>query len=166
MQEKKSVPLGLGSAFAALPPPPPLPVDQRTHEGRYVWDPARLHTLHAPHHGYVYSDGSFVSTSHLLGVSGGNPALDLPLVGGRLGAAPLGTTPGDLPAPPHPPYRIPPYMEHLYQSLHTSPQASLRGLSPLESRVSPCCVLRHYDSAAESVTTQDSHPSETPENKV
>ncbi|XP_042864092.1 transcriptional activator cubitus interruptus-like isoform X2 [Penaeus japonicus] len=120
MQEKKSVPLGLGSAFAALPPPPPLPVDQRTHEGRYVWDPARLHTLHAPHHG--------------LGVSGGSPALDLPLVGGRLGAAPLGTTPGDLPAPPHPPYRIPPYMEHLYQSLHTSPQASLRGLSPLESR--------------------------------
>ncbi|XP_045128464.1 transcriptional activator cubitus interruptus-like isoform X3 [Portunus trituberculatus] len=116
------MPLGLGSAFAALPPPPPLPVDQRTHEGRYVWDPTRLHPIHAPHPG--------------LGIGGGSPALELPpLVGGRLGAAPLGSTvPGELAAPPPPPYRIPPYMEHLYQSLHTSPQASLRGLSPLEGR--------------------------------
>ncbi|XP_064082766.1 transcriptional activator cubitus interruptus-like isoform X4 [Macrobrachium nipponense] len=128
------VPLGLGSAFAALPPPPPLPVDQRTHEGRYIWDPAaRLHSLHAPHHGYVLLEDR--DPHHLrLGVSGGSPSLELPLVGGRLGAAPLGAAPGDLPAPPHPPYRIPPYMEHLYQSLHTSPQPTLRGLSPLEGR--------------------------------
>lgn len=38
--------------------------------------------------------------------------------------------PGEL----HPAYRLNPYVEHLYSSLHSSPTASLRGLSPLDPR--------------------------------
>lgn len=41
-----------------------------------------------------------------------------------------GGGPGDL----HPAYRLNPYVEHLYSSLHSSPTASLRGLSPLDPR--------------------------------
>lgn len=38
------------------------------------------------------------------------------------------------PAELHPAYRLNPYVEHLYSSLHSSPTASLRGLSPLDPR--------------------------------
>ncbi|CAL4115799.1 unnamed protein product, partial [Meganyctiphanes norvegica] len=156
MQEKKVSPppssvggpgLGLGSAFAALPPPPPpLPVDQRTHEGHYLWDPSHLHALHAPPppppHPGDHWQRKLEERLYGLGGLGHSVSgsLELPLVGGgggggRLGTvAPLGTAPGDLPAPPHPPYRIPPYMEHLYQSLHHPTNASFRGISPLEGR--------------------------------
>lgn len=45
-----------------------------------------------------------------------------------MGMAPSGG--GEL----HPAYRLNPYVEHLYSSLHSSPTASLRGLSPLDPR--------------------------------
>ena len=41
---------------------------------------------------------------------------------------------GGGPADLHPAYRLNPYVEHLYSSLHSSPTASLRGLSPLDPR--------------------------------
>ena len=40
------------------------------------------------------------------------------------------SAPGEL----HPAYRLNPYVEHLYSSLHSSPTTSLRGLSPLDPR--------------------------------
>jgi len=40
------------------------------------------------------------------------------------------TNPNEL----HPAYRLNPYVEHLYSSLHSSPTTSLRGMSPLDPR--------------------------------
>ena len=40
------------------------------------------------------------------------------------------SNPNDL----HPAYRLNPYVEHLYSSLHSSPTTSLRGMSPLDPR--------------------------------
>ncbi|XP_044735139.1 transcriptional activator cubitus interruptus [Chrysoperla carnea] len=82
------------SAFAAFHHAP-LPVDQRTHEGRYVWDPRVQSTAAAAafHH---------VTSAHGLG--------------------------GDL---LHSPYRLPPYMEHLYSLQHATAAttaASIHGL--------------------------------------
>jgi hypothetical protein len=47
------LPLQFPSAFAAFHHhATPLPVDQRTHEGRYVWDPSGrgIHPAAFPHH--------------------------------------------------------------------------------------------------------------------
>lgn len=58
------LPLQFPSAFAAFHHhAAPLPVDQRTHEGRYVWDPpGRVAFPHPAAHGYVQklniSDGA------------------------------------------------------------------------------------------------------------
>lgn len=56
---------------------------------------------------------------------------------GASGASHLGVglgAPSSGPADLHPAYRLNPYVEHLYSSLHSSPTASLRGLSPLDPR--------------------------------
>lgn len=53
------------------------------------------------------------------------------------GGGPIGVgigAPATGPAELHPAYRLNPYVEHLYSSLHSSPTASLRGLSPLDPR--------------------------------
>ncbi|XP_018334384.1 transcriptional activator cubitus interruptus isoform X2 [Agrilus planipennis] len=90
------LPLQFPSAFAAFHAP--LPVDQRTHEGRYIWDPRMQPPAAAFHH---------PSSS---GVSG-NPGGGLQLHGREL----------------HPAYRLPPHMEYLY-SLQHSAAASLHGI--------------------------------------
>jgi len=58
--------------------------------------------------------------------------------GGSVGSHPMhgsmGMTSSGGPAELHPAYRLNPYVEHLYSSLHSSPTASLRGLSPLDPR--------------------------------
>ncbi|KAF5296196.1 hypothetical protein FQA39_LY12650 [Lamprigera yunnana] len=92
------LPLQFPSAFAAFHAP--LPVDQRTHEGRYVWDP-RMQPPSAPFH----------HPSSPAGVSG-SPGGGLQLLGREL----------------HPAYRLPPHMEYLY-SLQHSTASSVHGLS-------------------------------------
>ncbi|KAK5640140.1 hypothetical protein RI129_010951 [Pyrocoelia pectoralis] len=91
------LPLQFPSAFAAFHAP--LPVDQRTHEGRYVWDP-RMQPPSAPFH----------HPSPPAGVSG-SPGGGLQLLGREL----------------HPAYRLPPHMEYLY-SLQHSTASSVHGL--------------------------------------
>ena len=56
--------------------------------------------------------------------------------GGAGGPHPMsmGVTSSGGPGELHPAYRLNPYVEHLYSSLHSSPTASLRGLSPLDPR--------------------------------
>ncbi|XP_068895219.1 transcriptional activator cubitus interruptus isoform X2 [Tenebrio molitor] len=90
------LPLQFPSAFAAFHAP--LPVDQRTHEGRYVWDP-RMQPPGAPFHHPAPP-----------GVSG-SPGSGLQLLGREL----------------HPAYRLPPHMEYLY-SLQHSTANSIHGL--------------------------------------
>nr|XP_015833512.1 PREDICTED: transcriptional activator cubitus interruptus [Tribolium castaneum] len=90
------LPLQFPSAFAAFHAP--LPVDQRTHEGRYVWDP-RMQPPGAPFHHPTPP-----------GVSG-SPGSGLQLLGREL----------------HPAYRLPPHMEYLY-SLQHSTANSIHGL--------------------------------------
>ncbi|KAK4873021.1 hypothetical protein RN001_015050 [Aquatica leii] len=91
------LPLQFPSAFAAFHAP--LPVDQRTHEGRYVWDP-RMQPPSTPFH----------HPSPPAGVSG-SPGGGLQLLGREL----------------HPAYRLPPHMEYLY-SLQHSTASSVHGL--------------------------------------
>jgi hypothetical protein len=58
--------------------------------------------------------------------SGGSHSMSM-----GVGMPSSGVGPGEL----HPAYRLNPYtIEHLYSSLHSSPTASLRGLSPLDPR--------------------------------
>ncbi|XP_073971913.1 transcriptional activator cubitus interruptus isoform X1 [Rhodnius prolixus] len=103
---------GLPLQFAAPFFHTPLPVDQRTHDGRYIWDPAAPRIIHP-------SSPTAFHHPHPLGPGGGD--LNLLLSRGRL------------PPPPPPdystsPYRLNPYME-LYSSLqHTSPTPPLHGL--------------------------------------
>lgn len=64
------------------------------------------------------------------GVGGGGSGGSHPMSMG-VGMPSSGVGPGEL----HPAYRLNPYtIEHLYSSLHSSPTASLRGLSPLDPR--------------------------------
>ncbi|XP_022913354.1 transcriptional activator cubitus interruptus isoform X2 [Onthophagus taurus] len=92
------LPIQFPSAFAAFHAP--LPVDQRTHEGRYVWD-HRMQSSTGPFH---------PPTPTGVGSSpGGGGGLQL-----------LGR---DL----HPAYRLPPHMEYLY-SLQHSTANSIHGL--------------------------------------
>lgn len=59
-------------------------------------------------------------------------------MGMGVGMPSSGVGPGEL----HPAYRLNPYtIEHLYSSLHSSPTASLRGLSPLDPRGKPFLSL-------------------------
>ncbi|XP_059486455.1 transcriptional activator cubitus interruptus isoform X3 [Neocloeon triangulifer] len=140
------LPLQFPSAFAAFHQP--LPVDQRTHEGRYVWDPAaRVHPAAYPHGLPPGSSAGSLPELTFLQASRRAAAAVHPHVPGSQpggGAAP-GLPPTGGGADFHPAYRLNPYMEHLYGSLHAaaaaaaagspgSPSASLRGLSPLDSR--------------------------------
>ncbi|XP_067015349.2 transcriptional activator cubitus interruptus [Anabrus simplex] len=140
MEPHFGLPLQFPSAFAAFHAP--LPVDQRTHEGRYIWDPASGRVAHPG-----TPTGAFhhpVSSSH--GLSGSGSGTSLPdlqfLAASRRAAAAAGAVlpPGagggvGVGPPPHhapefhPAYRLNPYMEHLYSSLqHSSPTASIHGL--------------------------------------
>ncbi|XP_054280487.1 transcriptional activator cubitus interruptus [Macrosteles quadrilineatus] len=107
------LPFQFPSAFAAFHAP--LPVDQRTHEGRYLWDPTSGRVLHP---------GAPATAFH-------HPAHGLPSASGELSS--LLSRRGVLPPPPHhqdyhPAYRLNPYME-LYSSLqHASPPSSIHGL--------------------------------------
>lgn len=92
------LPLQFPSAFAAFHAP--LPVDQRTHEGRYIWDP-RMQPPTAP---------TFHPPAPPPGVSGG-PGGGFQLLGREF----------------HPAYRLPPHMEYLY-SLQHSTANSIHGL--------------------------------------
>ncbi|KAG5884381.1 hypothetical protein JTB14_026482 [Gonioctena quinquepunctata] len=93
------LPMQFPSAFAAFHAP--LPVDQRTHEGRYVWD----HRMQPP-------GGAF------------HPPVP-PSVGGTPGSGLL------LGRELHPAYRLPPHMEYLYSLQHsTSNSIHGLGLSP------------------------------------
>ncbi|CAH1107176.1 unnamed protein product [Psylliodes chrysocephalus] len=93
------LPMQFPSAFAAFHAP--LPVDQRTHEGRYVWD----HRMQPP-------TGAF------------HPPAP-PSVGGSPGSGLL------LGRELHPAYRLPPHMEYLYSLQHsTSNSIHGLGLSP------------------------------------
>ncbi|XP_075231625.1 transcriptional activator cubitus interruptus isoform X2 [Lycorma delicatula] len=109
MEPHFGLPLQFPSAFAAFHAP--LPVDQRTHEGRYLWDPASGRILHP----------------------GGTPtAFHHPATHGLTGS--VTRRGGVVPPPPHPqaefhPAYRNPYME-LYSSLqHASPTSSLHGLA-------------------------------------
>ncbi|CAG9864165.1 unnamed protein product [Phyllotreta striolata] len=93
------LPVQFPSAFAAFHAP--LPVDQRTHEGRYVWD----HRMQPP-------AGAF------------HPPAP-PSVGGSPGSGLL------LGRELHPAYRLPPHMEYLYSLQHsTNNSIHGLGLSP------------------------------------
>lgn len=93
------------SAFAAFHAP--LPVDHRTHDGRYGWDPSTGRLLHP---------GAFHPPPGLSSAGSGS----LPELLARRG---LGA-----PSEIHPAYRLPHYMEHIYATLHNSPTSSLHGL--------------------------------------
>ena len=59
------------------------------------------------------------------------------VVSGGGGVTPHGAglgVPSSNPNELHPAYRLNPYVEHLYSSLHSSPTTSLRGMSPLDPR--------------------------------
>ncbi|XP_056648164.1 transcriptional activator cubitus interruptus [Diorhabda sublineata] len=90
------LPMQFPSAFAAFHAP--LPVDQRTHDGRYVWD----HRMQPPPTGAFHPPAP--------SSVGGNPGGGL-LLGREL----------------HPAYRLPPHMEYLY-SLQHSTGSSIHGL--------------------------------------
>ncbi|KAJ6641765.1 Transcriptional activator cubitus interruptus, partial [Pseudolycoriella hygida] len=120
-------PLQFPSAFVAFHTT--LPVEQRTHDQRYLWDPVAPppSSFHHP-------------TAH--GLSNSASFSELQYFASRRAAAvaasmlpPSTSSETTLQPPPthqhefHPAYRIPGYMEHLYSLQHaTSPSASLHGL--------------------------------------
>ncbi|XP_022243540.1 transcriptional activator cubitus interruptus-like [Limulus polyphemus] len=114
MEPHFGLPLQFPSAFATVHAP--IPVDQRTHEGRYVWEP-RLHSLHHP------------SPSGLAGNGTGAGLSDITFLSQHR-AVPNGQMdPGF-----HHPYRLSPaYMEQLYNSFHSNPSISVRGFSPMDT---------------------------------
>ncbi|XP_066902074.1 zinc finger protein GLI2 isoform X1 [Halyomorpha halys] len=149
MPEKESLsPLGLpfhhGHFF-----PGPLPVDGRTHEGRYVWESPRIihppspTAFHHPHplhlHGPLTQE---LIQKSMLGSGGGD--LNLLLSRSRLG-------PTD-----YPPYRLNPYME-LYSSLHhTSPTTSLHGLGLSGEYLAPRgCTLTDLQQPPSTLTSSE-----------
>ncbi|KAF6207053.1 hypothetical protein GE061_018291 [Apolygus lucorum] len=138
MPEKESFPLGLPLQFPAPPAffHSPLPVDQRTHDGRYIWDPPRIMHPSTPtafHH------------PHPLGGGGGD--LNLLLSRGRL------PPPPDYPAPP---YRLNPYME-LYSSLqHASPTPPIHGLGlPGDFLASRGCSITDLQQPSSTLTSSE-----------
>ncbi|XP_049842532.1 transcriptional activator cubitus interruptus isoform X3 [Schistocerca gregaria] len=145
-----------GHALPPPPPPPPLPVDQRTHEGRYVWESvaaaraaaaaaaAAAVAFHHPHGLGAGSGGTgALSELQLLAASRrcavlppGAPGAGAAAAAGA-GASPGGGSAGPQPPPVssgadlHPAYRLNPYVEHLYSSLqHSSPSLHGLALSP------------------------------------
>ncbi|XP_076305155.1 uncharacterized protein LOC143222470 isoform X1 [Tachypleus tridentatus] len=115
MEPHFGLPLQFPSAFATVHAP--IPVDQRTHEGRYVWEP-RLHSLHHP-------------SPTGLPTNGASPALsELSFLTQRRGVSNGQMDPGF-----HHPYRLSPaYMEQLYSSFHSNPSMSVRGFSPMDTQ--------------------------------
>nr|XP_018903740.1 PREDICTED: transcriptional activator GLI3 isoform X1 [Bemisia tabaci] len=109
--------LAFSSAFAAFPAP--IPVDQRAHEGRYLWDPSgRVGHPGAPHGAFHHP------AAHGLTGSGSD-------LGGLLSRRGAGGV-----LPPHPHAQGPAeyhsayhsYMDHLYSSLSASSTAPIHGL--------------------------------------
>ncbi|XP_054721238.1 zinc finger protein GLI3-like [Uloborus diversus] len=90
------LPLQFPSAFSSVHTP--IPVDQRTHEGRYVWEPSRLHA-------------ALAHSNRLCAASGGNNLPDFSHFATR-----RDLSNGHVDFPPH--YRISPYMEQVLSSLH------------------------------------------------
>ncbi|XP_054720916.1 zinc finger protein GLI4-like [Uloborus diversus] len=109
------IPLQFPSAFAAVHGP--IPVDQHTHEGRYIWDP-RLHHLH-------HGPSSFQTTNSNSNLS------ELSLLAQRRASV----TSGHMDSPVHLPYRLSPYMDQFYGPLPPGPPPPpVPGLGSLESR--------------------------------
>lgn len=149
MPEKESLaPIGLPFPHGPFLPGP-LPVDGRTHEGRYLWDSSRIihpaspTAFHHPHplhlHGPLAQD---LIQKSMLGSGGGD--LNLLLNRGRLG-------PTD-----YPPYRLNPYME-LYSSLHhSSPTPSLHGLGLPGDYLTPRgCTLTDLQQPPSTLTSSE-----------
>lgn len=146
------------SAFAAFPPSAAGPgalaaaaaVDQRTGtDSRFLWDPSgRIHPTFHGHPGLSSSGSGSASLQELTllaaarrsaaAAAAAAAATGGSATGGSVGSHPMhgsmGMTSSGGPAELHPAYRLNPYVEHLYSSLHSSPTASLRGLSPLDPR--------------------------------
>ncbi|GIZ03519.1 transcriptional activator GLI3 [Caerostris extrusa] len=104
---RTSLPLQFPSAFTTVHAP--IPVDQRTHEGRYVWEP-RLHATLSHTAGRINPDGS---PTNLPDFSHFAPRRDIPN--------------GHMDFASH--YRLSPYMEQVISSLH--------GSSPIGSPLVP-----------------------------
>lgn len=109
------LPLQFPSAFATVHAP--IPVDQRTHDGRYVWEP-RLPSF--PHHsspglpanGPSPGMSEFSVLSQQRGFS--NSQMEVPLS--------------------HPYHLGSAYMKQFHNSFHSSPTTSVQGISPMDSR--------------------------------
>ncbi|XP_035208599.1 zinc finger protein GLI1-like isoform X2 [Stegodyphus dumicola] len=109
------IPLQFPSAFAAVHGP--IPVDQHTHEGRYLWDP-RIHHLH---HG----------TPGLPPANSNSNLSDLSMLAQR--RASVGNS--HMESPVHLPYRISPYsMDQFYGPLPPAPPPPVPGIGSMESR--------------------------------
>ncbi|XP_065567116.1 transcriptional activator cubitus interruptus-like isoform X2 [Artemia franciscana] len=108
---------------------PQIGLDQRT-----VWDTSRF--------GHPFQHAN-------QGLGGGSPTLsELTLLAAARHSASASQAVSQSPQMHpelHPAYRINPYVEHLYGSLHTSPVASLRGLSPaLDPRTAGLALHADY----------------------
>ncbi|XP_064471107.1 zinc finger protein GLI3-like [Ornithodoros turicata] len=108
------LPLQFPSAFAAVHAA--IPVDQRTHEGRYVWEP-RLHSFPHP------------PTSGLSGANLGATLQDMAYLQQRRPSMEATTLQS--------PYRLSPYIDQMYGPFQPSPPLGMRVLSPLEHRGLP-----------------------------
>lgn len=116
MEPHFGLPFQFPSAFATVHTP--IPVDQRTHEGRYVWEP-RLHAFTHPSPSF---SGNVTS-----------PTLsELSFLPQRRGLAN-----NQVESPMHPHYRLSPYADQLYSTFPTTSPVSVRGLSPMDTRGLP-----------------------------
>lgn len=127
------LPLQFPSAFAAVHAA--IPVDQRTHEGRYVWEP-RLHAF--PHPSAAaglagagltaagLQDMAYLQQQHHQQQQQQQAQQQQQ----RRQSADAAAVAAALQSP----YRLSPYMDQMYSPFQTSPQLAMRVLSPLEHR--------------------------------
>ncbi|XP_037572825.1 uncharacterized protein LOC119455491 isoform X1 [Dermacentor silvarum] len=127
------LPLQFPSAFAAVHAA--IPVDQRTHEGRYVWEP-RLHAFpHGPAAGLA---GAALQTAGLQDMAylqqqqqqQVQQQVQQHQQQQRRQSADAAAVAAALQSP----YRLSPYMDQMYSPFQASPPLAMRVLSPLDHR--------------------------------
>nr|XP_054750662.1 zinc finger protein GLI2-like [Lytechinus pictus] len=90
---------------------PPIPVNSRTHEGRYHFD-----HMHHPLHGHTPGSSPVLSDVSLIRLTPQRSGL------GSLAESPI-----------YPYYAVPPYVDHLHGSPALSMLSHARGISPTGS---------------------------------